>query len=330
MNSPTIRHRPKAFPPPEFPQHKPKRFARTPPAVFLPILGLLGLGMALRNGLTLLDLPPGLADLVLGLASALWLFATLAYLAKLARRPAAFAEDLRVLPGRAGVAAASLGGMVVAASLAPIAPGLAWGLLIAALIAHAVQAVLLVRTLSGLPAPARQINPTDHLSYVGFIVAAPAAVALEMGGLAQALFWATLPVALLIWAISAAQLRHHSPPAPLRPLLAIHLVPAALFATTTAMSGPLWLATGFVVFGAVLLLALLAGLRWITASGFSPIWGAFCYPLAACAAAVLAVSPFFGTFVLIAALGIIPPIAWRILKLWPGNRLAQKTNASEA
>ena len=30
------------------------------------------------------------------------------------------------------------------------------------------------------------------------------------------------------------------------------------------------------------------------------------------------------------ALPIIPAIAWQVLKLWPGNRLALKTNAAEA
>ena len=38
--------RPKAFPPPEFPPRKPKLFAKTPPAIFPVVLGLLGLGLA--------------------------------------------------------------------------------------------------------------------------------------------------------------------------------------------------------------------------------------------------------------------------------------------
>jgi hypothetical protein len=33
---------------------------------------------------------------------------------------------------------------------------------------------------------------------------------------------------------------------------------------------------------------------------------------------------------LVLALGIVPAIAWNVLKLWPGNRLATKTNAAEA
>ena len=44
---------------------------------------------------------------------------------------------------------------------------------------------------------------------------------------ASALLWATLPIAALIWGISLAQLIGRIPPAPLRPLLAIHLAPVS-------------------------------------------------------------------------------------------------------
>ena len=41
-------HRPPRFPPPQFPAHKPKLFATTPPAIFGVILGLQGLVLAFR------------------------------------------------------------------------------------------------------------------------------------------------------------------------------------------------------------------------------------------------------------------------------------------
>ena len=41
----TLEPRPKRYPPPEFPPRRAKLFAKTPPAVFPSILGLLGLGM---------------------------------------------------------------------------------------------------------------------------------------------------------------------------------------------------------------------------------------------------------------------------------------------
>ena len=44
---PRVSARPKRYPPPEFPPRRAKLFARTPPAIFPPILGLLGLAAAL-------------------------------------------------------------------------------------------------------------------------------------------------------------------------------------------------------------------------------------------------------------------------------------------
>ena len=55
---PRISARPKRFPPPEFPPRRPKLFARTPPAVFPSILGLLGLAGAVRLMLGRLGLGP--------------------------------------------------------------------------------------------------------------------------------------------------------------------------------------------------------------------------------------------------------------------------------
>lgn len=196
-----IRFRPKAFPPPEFPPRKPAVFARTPPAVFPVILGLFGLGLALKRGLAALAVDTGMADAILGAVTALWAFAIFAYLAKLARRPAVVLEDLRVLPGRTGLAAATMGGMLVAVELAGLSASVAKVILLLALGAHLGLALALVRVLLRLPPEARDVNPAWHLSFVGFIVGAVAAVPLGWDGLAMALFWATLPVASVIWAI---------------------------------------------------------------------------------------------------------------------------------
>jgi tellurite resistance protein len=325
--------RPRAYPAPEFPPRKPKLFAKTPPAIFPVILGLLGLGLALRKGLAVLDLPGGLVEAALGALLALWGFAVLALVAKLLRRFASLGEDMRVLPGRAGLAAASMSGMAAAAVLLPYAPGLAAFLAFAALVAHGLLAVLLIATLLKLPPEARGVNPTLHLAFVGFIVAAVPLAQLGQTGVATAILWPSMAAAALIWGISLAQLIRSIPPAPLRPLLAIHLAPAALFTTVAALTDQPILAQAFAAFGAVILLALLAALRWITASGFSPLWGAFTFPLAAYASALLTLGGAWtwpGVALLLLALGAVPAIAWHVLKLWPGGRLAAKTNAAEA
>lgn len=324
--------RPRMFPPPEFPPRKVPRFARTPPAIFPAVLGLLGLGLALRRGLAGTVLA-GPAEAVNGALVVLWVFAAAAMLGKIARRPGVVAEDLRVLPGRAGLAAATMSVMAAAALVLPYAPGLAVGLAFAGLVLHGALAALLLAVLRALPAEAREVNPVWHLSFVGFIVAAVPLAAAGWTATAQGILMATMAAAALIWGISLAQLIRRIPPAPLRPLLAIHLSPAALFATVAAILGQGGLAQGFAALGAVILAALVLAGRWVTASGFSPLWGAFTFPLAAFASALIVTGGAFGPAglaVMVAAAGVVPAIAWNVLKLWPGGRLAARTNAAEA
>jgi tellurite resistance protein len=96
------------------------------------------------------------------------------------------------------------------------------------------------------------------------------------------------------------------------------------------LTGQEGLALGFAVLGAVILAALVVAGRWLFVAGFTPFWGAMTFPLAAYATAVLAVAEVPGLVVLALAVGVVPAIVWKVLALWPGNRLAGKTNAAEA
>ncbi len=331
--SPKVQRRPKAYPPPEFPPRKPKLFAKTPPAVFSVVLGLLGLGLALRKASEVLGLPGGLVEAALGAVLAFWGFATVALLSKIARRPAVLLEDLRVLPGRAGMAACSMSAMLAASVLVPYAPGLAYGLMVGALLVHGGLAGLVIWGLLRAPKEQRVVNPVWHLSFVGGIVAAIPALALGRIGLAQALLWGAMPIAGLIWGASLAQLIGRIPPAPLRPLLAIHLTPAALFALVATGMGQQILAQSFAAFGAVIFLALLLGLRWVTVAGFSALWGSFTFPLVSYAAALIGLggqAEQIGLGLLAAAVPVVVAIAWKVIALWPTGKLAAKTNAAEA
>lgn len=329
--------RPRAYPAPEFPPRKPKLFARTPPALFPVLLGLLGLGLAARKGMAVLGLSSsalgGLVEAALGALLILWVFAVLALKVKVIRRFGVLAEDMRVLPGRAGLAASTMSGMAAAAVLLPYAPGLALVLVLAALVAHAVMAILLLVTLAKLSPDARSVSPAFHLAFVGFIVGAGPLAQLGYLGLATVIFWVTMGLALAIWAVSVWQLWHAVPPAPLRPLLAIHLAPAALLSLVAGQIGAPGLAVGFAGLGMVIFLGLLSAARWITVAGFSPLWGSFTFPLSAFALALLSLGGTWelpGIVVLALALGVVPAIGWSVLSLWPGNRLAVKTNAAEA
>ena len=330
---PKISARPKRYPPPEFPPRRPKLFAQTPPAVFPAILGLLGLAGAVRLMLGRLGLELGPGDLLAGVAVALWAFAAVAYGVKFARRPGVLTEDLRVLPGRSGLAALTMGGMAAAGLVSSYGGATGAVLLVLSLAGHAVLVLLLVRLLAGLPPEARAVNPTLHLSFVGFIVGAAPALALGWGGLAEVLFWASLPVALAIWGLSLRQFARAVPPAPLRPLLAIHLAPAALFATVAGLLARPELGALFAGLGLVYAILLVASGRWLLEAGVTAMWGAFTFPLAALATALLLTGGVWlwpGVAVTVAALGVNPAILWWVLKRWPGGKLAAVTNAAEA
>ena len=331
--TPRLARRPKSFPAPEFPPRKLKLFARTPPAVFSALLGLLGLGLAARRGLGWLGLEAGLAEAALGAILAVFCFALAALAVKVARRPAVVLEDMRVLPGRAGYATASMGVMASAAVLATYGPALAAGVLGLGLALHLALAALWIKVWLGLPAEGRVVTPAWHLSFVGFIVGAVSAVSMGFEGVAQGILWAVMPVAAAIWGVSLAQLIARIPPAPLRPMLAIHLAPAALFATVAHGLGQDLLAYSFASFGAVIFASLLLSARWLTASGFSPLWGSFTFPLASYAAALISLGGHWaeaGMVVLLLAAALIPMIGVRVVKMWATGALAAKTNAAEA
>lgn len=302
-----------------------------PPAVFPVIMGAVGLGLALRRGFEAFGLPSGVAEMFLGVSVALWLFAAIGYAVKLMRRPSVLLDDLRVLPGRAGIAAAVLTTLLVAAALVPYAPGLATGLLFIGLGLHAALAVLILSLILRAPAESREVTPVWHLHFVGFIIGGVAAAPLGLHDLAVVLLGVTVPIAIAIWIVSLRQLILRIPPAPLRPLLAIHLAPAALFTTVGASLGFDQLALIAVAVATLIILAMVMGARWITASGFSALWGAFTFPLTAFCTALFSINLDVTAAIALAfTTGVVITILLRVLRAWPKGQLAAKTNAAEA
>ncbi|MCC5988108.1 MAG: tellurium resistance protein [Pararhodobacter sp.] len=315
----------------------PGLWRRTPPAIFPPLMGLFGLGLGWRM---LADLAgsstlAGLAEAFLGAVSLLFAFAFVAWLAKPLRRPSVLVEELSVLPGRAGVAAAALCLMLLAVALLPYGFVLAGASLAAGVALLALTGALVLRAWIAGPAEARQLSPAFHLIFVGYIIAALTLVPLGQVGLARAVFWLTLPIAGAIWAFSLGQFARRVPPAPLRPLLAIHAAPAALFALVAAQLGWAMTAAGFAFMALALVVAMAVSARWLLASGFSAMWGALTFPLAASANAVLAALPgaaglWTGAALLFAATMLNPFVAQRVLRSWARGGLAAQTNAATA
>lgn len=319
-----------------FSKPAPGLWRRTPPAIFPPVMGLFGLGLALRAGASAFGYPAELAEAALGAITLLYLFTLVAWLAKPFRRVAVVGEELRVLPGRAGMAAMTLSAMLLAAVLVPYAPGLARAVAILAFTAHALLALTMLWLLAHAPAEGRVVTPVWHLVFVGFILGPLAGIPLGHVEAARIILFATIPVAAAIWGVSLWQLVRRIPPAPLRPLLAIHLAPASLFATVSSLLGLHGLALAFAALATLIFVALLAAGRWITEAGFSPFWGAFTFPLAAFGSALVHVTGgqgaagLFALVVLLVALAAVPVIAYRVLRLWAQGGLAAKTNAAEA
>lgn len=306
----------------------------TPPALFPPVLGLLGLGLLMRALAATAGLAPlaVLAEALLGAVVLLHGFALVAYAAKPLRRPGALIEDLGTLPGRAGVAAALAAMHLSAAALVPHAPALALMLTLAGLAAQAGLIGLLLWLFARLPAEARAVTPVFHLVFAGHMLAAFALVPLGWTGLAAGLVWLGLATAAAIWAMALP--RAGGVPAPLRPTLAIHLAPASVLAAAAALLGWEEMATALGLWAALIAAGLALRAPWLMAAGFSPFWGAFTFPLAAFGQAALRTlgEPGFwlGVAVTAVAAGFIPWVAWRVLRLWPGGQLARRTNAAVA
>jgi tellurite resistance protein len=133
--------------------------------------------------------------------------------------------------------------------------------------------------------------------------------------------------------ISANQMLRRIPPAPLRPLLALHLVPVAVLGLVAQGLGMALWAQLLALVAAALLLALAASGKWLLHSGYTPFLGALTYPLAASAALFLTLEGPWrvaGVLLLLAVTVGGLPIVYRLLQDWMKGRLAQQTNAAEA
>lgn len=323
-------------PPPPLVTNPPGLWRRTPPAIFPPVMGLLGVGLGWRLLGDLSAIAPlaALAEAFLGAVVLLYLFCAVAWLAKPLRRPAVVIDELRILPGRAGMAAAVLGLSLLASVMVPYAPGLALGMvaLSSALLLGLGGLVLWV--LASGPEEGRAVTPVFHLVFVGHILAPLTLVPLGYSRLSVAIVALTLVLAVLIWAASVVQLLRRVPPAPLRPFLAIHLAPASLFATVGALSGWTGWAVGFALVALAILLALVASGRWLLAAGFSPIWGALTFPLAAAAMAAMAAfgadtaGLALGAVLLLVATALTVAVAFKVMQAWAKGQLAARTNAA--
>lgn len=326
------------FPPPPPIPPKTRLFQRMPPAVFVPIMGVFGLGLAWRRAVDTMGAPDAIGDLILGAVTLIYIFGLMAYMMKLIQRPGTFSEDLGVLPGRAGLTTMALSGYLLAATVVPFSPMASGAILFASLLAHLTVLGWVVFALLTGPRQARIVTPVWHLLFAGFILIPLAALPLGVQGLAQAGFWGGLAAAIAIWGASIAQFLKLRIPAPLRPLLAVHLAPASIGAMAAFMLGEVQIGYLLSSVALIILSALLFFNRWLTEAGFSPFWGAFTFPLAAFCGLLHMLAGLVGSeflrviagLSLVIATLVILPILYKILQMWAKGVLAVKTNAAQA
>ncbi|MBB1491383.1 tellurium resistance protein [Paracoccus sp. MC1854] len=316
----------------------PGRFRRVPPVMFLAVLAALELGLAWVVGAEAFALPAGAGQMLAGMIAAIAAFALFAYGCKLARRPSVMMEELAILPGRAGVGAAMLSlyllGGLVGATLSIGAGRL---LLILGFLLHGWTVVAMLPLLRDGPPERRMVSPDWHLSLAGLAVAAQAGMLLGWPVLA----WLGMPAAIgvpLIWMLSVRQLLRLRVPAPLRPLLALHLAPVPVLATVLLAVDATTLGAALAWLALVGVLAMLAGGRWLLADGFSAFWGAPALALSATAAAWVALwmaAPgeahrlIAGVLLVLATLTVLPVLAL-VLREWMQGRLPARSNAAIA
>ena len=320
------------------PVGKVRAFRRTPPAVFPAILGLMGLGLAWQKGADAFGVPTAIVELFLGAVSMIFLFAVGSYWAKFLKRPSVWAEDARTVPGRGGLAAKTISMMLFAAVLVPYSHTLATIALVMGFAGHLAGAGFTLFELWRAPERLGPMTPMLHLVFVGFIVAPASAVPLGYYMLMPSLTIYALIVSTIIWARTLPPLFHGKNPAPLRPLQAIHLAPAALIGSVALLIGQDLIANAMIGWSSLIFFVLLLRGPWLTEAGFSGFWSAFTFPTAAFAGLWCAVAntrdwpgaDTIGAVLLIATTLIVPPIAFKVLRLWADGTLAAKTNAAIA
>lgn len=302
-----------------------------PPAVFPPLLGLTGLGLAWRRASELTALPGALAELLLGGIFLLWCFMIAAYASKVLRRPGVLREELALLPGRAGLAAADVSAFLMAAVIAPYLPGLALSILCLAVACHLCLGFAVLKAYFTGPEEARVITPVWQLIFTGYIILPFTLVPLGYTQLAHLAYGYAVFSGVVLWAQAVVMLIRRIPPSPLRPLLAIHLAPASLMTLSSVILGYQSAALLFATIASGIFLALLLSARWLTESGFSPFWGAFTFPLAAFANAQMAMGwSITGVLALIAASAMVAYVASKVWQMWARGTLAIKTNTPTA
>lgn len=309
---------------------------RTPPALFPSTLGAIGLSLGWRSAAEVLGAPIIIADTLLVASGGVFCFILIAYIAKLFVRPLAVFDDLSPVPGRAAVSAGSMCLLLLAAGVlrATGEAALAERLWLLGLMLHVVYMCCVIKVLVGLPAAERKVTPVLFLPFVGYIVAPFAGPALGYHDLSFWIFMYTLAAGVVIISLAMPPFFRGPTPPPARPAAAIVLAPMGVGALSAHALDLTTLSMFFCWASLPVALLLILRVRWLTAGGISPLWGAFTFPSAAFAGGAVLGAEYWGGWwiglawtALIAATFIVVFIWLFTLVAWSRGKLAPATNA---
>jgi len=297
----------------------------------------MGLGLGWRNASDILPIAHEIGDILLGLSCAYYLYFLAFYFRKLASRPLVLFEDMKSPPARAGVAAAAMAMMLLAAALLPFgisAPFIWWTGVIMQIGASAIGCYAIWCD----PPEIREFTTFQYLTFVGPVVGPVAGIPLGYVTESILLALAALVPFFIITVGYALRMLRTLPPVRLRPSLAIFLAPNCLFALCFGSLGIDWAFQLFFWIVECVAFGLLLITPWMVAGGWSPVWAAFTFPIAVfLQVQVLAVDKgmghlgFVGIYAsLIVGTPLILYIVYRSTMSWVTGELAEKSGAATA
>lgn len=254
---------------------------QTPPAVFPVCLGFMSLALGWRAAADQLEwLSEDIGDLMLAASTGyfLWFFGF--YLVKLTARPMVLLEDMRSPAARAGIAALAMSMMLLAAALLPFGVSVPQVWWLGVMMQIGASLIVLHAIWRDEP-QARHFTPFQYLTFVGPVVGPIAGVPLGYIWQSSWLIMASLLAYVIITAGILFTRIGKTMLVKLRPAVTIFLAPMCVFALGF---GALGFDGAFALFywaGSVVAFGLLFLVPWMVRGGYTPVWAAFTFPVAA-------------------------------------------------
>jgi len=311
---------------------------QTPPAIFPVCLGFMSLALGWRKAADVIPaISPDIGDLMLAASTGYFIWFLAFYLRKLTVRPMVLFEDMRTPPARAGIAAMAMSMMMLAAALLPLhvyVPQVWW----TGVAMQVAASGIVLHALWRDPPQERYFTTFMYLTFVGPVVGPLAGIPLGYIWQSYALIYAALFAYVIVTiGILNSLWRNPLPPA-FRPAMMIFLAPICLLALGFGGLGMEHVFTFFYWVGSAVALVLLFRMRWMMQGGYTPVWAAFTFPIAAFLnVQVMAVAKGHGIWAvtgvyagLLIGTPLILLIAYWSSMGWVTGELSQKSGAAIA